>query len=353
MSRHNPTECSGPRVSVFLPVYNGAQHLGETIDSLLDQTLDDFELVAVDDGSSDSSWHVLCDYAERDPRIRPHRLDENQGHHAASNTAIEMCRGQFLLRMDQDDLAAENRLQRTVDAFDRFPEVGMVYSWYTRWLPDRTRLDKQPPSSDTALRIHQMFHNTLCHATLGFRRSVLEELGQPYRPLGGPQDYDLIVRALDVTRSHCIREPLAVYRQSSMAMTEMYSETMDAAVEQISDRQLARFLPVADRPLARRAFDFGLGIGEQRGVNALHHVLDQLAQQDSRIDPDELAEVRRLWTRRALRTVSAGGMPRRPALAAAIIVGDPRGAGAWLGRDVGGRLLRTRGGQGPERATVA
>lgn len=341
MSDQPANAASTPMVSVFLPVYNGAEHLAETLDSLLVQTYEDFEVVAVDDGSTDDSWQMLTAYASRDSRIRPHRLSENQGHHAASNAAIALCRGEYLVRIDQDDLATEQRLEATVKAFEQAPEVGMVYSWYTRWLPDGSRKDRQPPSSDTSLRIHQMFHNTLCHATLAFRRSVLTELGEAYRPLGGPQDYDLIVRALEVTRSYCIPEPLAVYRQSTMAMTEIYSDTMDAAVDEISDGQLGRYLPPGACNLARQAFGLDLSAGEQRGVRAMHQVLSAAAQSDPRIDPTEVDLIRHTWTRRALRTIAAGGMPRRAALVSTIIRADPRGSGSWLTHDVGGHIWRS------------
>lgn len=324
-------------MSVFMPVYNGAEHLAETIESVLAQTLADFELVVVDDGSTDESWAVLEVFAESDPRVRPHRLDVNQGHHAASNTAISRCRGEFLLRIDQDDLATPTRLERTVEAFDAHPDVGMVYSWYVRWLPDGTRIERQPPGTDTALRVHEMFHNTVCHATLAFRRSVLDVLVEPYRPVGGPQDYDLIVRALEHTSSYCVPEPLAVYRQSTMAMTEMYGDTMEAAVEEISDAQLDRYLPVTEVPAVRRSFNLEPGAGEYGAVSGLHRLLVSLPAGDPRFDAAEVTAIRRGWTRRALRSIGAGRLTRDPRLVWSIIRSDPRGVGTWLRSEVAAR----------------
>src|SRR6188472_297035 len=127
---------SDPTVSVVMPVYNGAGYLGEALNSILAQTYGDFEVVAVDDGSSDESWTILASYGARDDRVRPHRLAQNAGHHVASNTAIELSRGRFIARLDQDDLADRSRLARTVDTFHAHPDVGLLHSWYVRWLPD-------------------------------------------------------------------------------------------------------------------------------------------------------------------------------------------------------------------------
>src|SRR4051795_2357411 len=99
------TEGGGiPRVSVYMPVYNGEAYLAECLDCILDQTFRDFEVVAVDDGSKDGSFDILLDYARRDGRIRVLRHEANQGHHQTSNDALAACRGEYLARMDQDDL---------------------------------------------------------------------------------------------------------------------------------------------------------------------------------------------------------------------------------------------------------
>lgn len=325
-----------PLVSLFMPVYNGAEHLSETIDSVLAQTYPDFELVAVDDGSTDSSWEILERYALRDPRVRPHRLDSNQGHHAASNAAVARCRGGYLLRIDQDDLATPKRVELAVEAFEQHPDVGFVYSRYLRWLPDGSRHEREPPGSDTALRVHHMFHMSLCHATFAFRRQVLESLDGPYMNVAGPQDYDLSVRSLEITASYCIPVPLAVYRQSTMAMTELYNDTMDAAVEEISDRQLALYLSETEIPAVRRSFELGLQAGDQRAVRSMHRFLAELPGSDPRIDPAEIAAIRRSWTRRTMRSMGAGRTPRSPGLVWAVARNDPRGFAGWLRSELAG-----------------
>ena len=104
-----------------MPVFNGAAHLELTVRSLLRQSLADFELIAVDDGSTDESWAILEAFAERDARVQPHRLARNAGHAVASNTAIERSRGQFIARLDQDDLFLSDRLKVAVETMEASP----------------------------------------------------------------------------------------------------------------------------------------------------------------------------------------------------------------------------------------
>ncbi len=104
---------SRPAVSVVLPVLNGGAHLAEAIDSILSQTLDDLELIVVDDGSEDLSRQILADFAARDPRVRPIELarDATTSSGArADNVGQQEARGAFIARMDQDDVAEPERL---------------------------------------------------------------------------------------------------------------------------------------------------------------------------------------------------------------------------------------------------
>lgn len=331
-----------PAVSVVMPVYNGVAHVGEALDSVLRQTFDDFEVVAVDDGSSDDSWAMLCRYAERDARIRAHRLPLNRGHHVASNTALDRAVGRFIVRLDQDDLAAPTRLARTVAVFEADPSIGLVHSHYVRLLPDGRRLVRTPPGSDAALRITQKFRNTVCHSALAVRSETLNALDERYRDLPGPQDYDLIVRLLRLTRSHCIPESLAVYRQESMAMTEQYSDRMERAVEEISDGQLTEYLPLERTGAARRMFNLTANDGDRQSVRNVRAVFARTVEVDPLIDADEAAEFGREWTRRAMRAALAphGGLPRSARVLGELVRGDPLGAAGWVRAEAVGGLRR-------------
>ena len=116
-----------PKVSVVIPVYNRERYLAEAIDSVLAQTLTDFELLVVDDGSSDRSLEVAESY--RDPRIRVVRHERNRGMSAARNTGIAEARGRYLAFLDSDDMAYPNRLALQAAFLDRHPDIAAVGAW--------------------------------------------------------------------------------------------------------------------------------------------------------------------------------------------------------------------------------
>jgi glycosyltransferase involved in cell wall biosynthesis len=191
-----------PYISVLLPVYNGGAYLHPAIDSVLAQTLADFECLVVDDGSSDGSAAVAAAYARRDPRVRLIRMDGRRGLVAALNTALAVARGPLLARMDADDVSLPGRLARQAAELEREPALAFVSS----------RVAYQPEGPGTGgLRRYVEWQNSLLtpaeirrdlfvespvvHPTVLMRRRVVEAAGG-YRDVGWPEDYDLWMRLL-------------------------------------------------------------------------------------------------------------------------------------------------------------
>jgi glycosyltransferase involved in cell wall biosynthesis len=119
---------SAPRVSVIVPVYDTGAPLARALRSLDEQTYRDFEVVVVDDGSTDSQTRALLDAAGRRPGVSVHRT-ENRGPAHARNLAAERARGSYLLPLDADDWLAAAFLARTVPLLDADPELGVVHTW--------------------------------------------------------------------------------------------------------------------------------------------------------------------------------------------------------------------------------
>ncbi len=115
-------------ISVILPVHNGEKILGETIASVLSQSHDNLELIIVDDGSSDRSYEIACDFRSRDPRVQVHR-QPNAGVAAARNAAIRLSTGAFIAPIDADDLWHPDKLAKQHDTFSASSEpLGVVYT---------------------------------------------------------------------------------------------------------------------------------------------------------------------------------------------------------------------------------
>jgi glycosyltransferase involved in cell wall biosynthesis len=206
-----------------MPVYQGREHLAAAIESVLAQTFEQFELLVIDDGSTDGSSAIARTYARRDPRVQ-YRRQENAGQGAARNAGIEVARGEAVAFLDQDDLWLPNKLARQLPLLD---DTTVVYS-DTYILRDGGRsreerlsdhLDGRPvPATLESLIVGNSI--PVLTALLS-RRLLLAQGGFTSDPaLKGVDDYDLWLRlaVAGVTFSY-VPEPLAVYRVHEAAMS--------------------------------------------------------------------------------------------------------------------------------------
>lgn len=104
-----------PLISIVMPVYNAGDFLVDSIESILDQTYDNFEFIIVDDASTDNSWQIIQTYAQKDNRIKAFQNDKNSGVSSTTNFAISKTKGQFIARMDADDVSFPNRLEKQLN----------------------------------------------------------------------------------------------------------------------------------------------------------------------------------------------------------------------------------------------
>lgn len=118
-----------PRLSIGLPVYNGEQYLAASLDALLAQTFDDFELVVSDNASADGTEEICRDYAERDPRLRYVRQPSNIGMAGNHNVVFALSRGELFKWASHDDLYAPTLLERCVEALDEHPDAVLSHSY--------------------------------------------------------------------------------------------------------------------------------------------------------------------------------------------------------------------------------
>jgi len=194
-----------PRVSVALPCFNAGATLPAALGSLLDQTLDDFEIVAVDDGSTDRTFDVLRAFAARDARLRPIRLP-HQGVALAMNAAVAACRAPFIARMDADDLCPPGRLAAQASLLAAAPGLDLVtgrvrfggdaaacagYALHVDWLNSLATAE--------AIGMNRFVESPLANPSVMFRRAAFERFGgaRPNTgPLPFPEDYEMWLRWL-------------------------------------------------------------------------------------------------------------------------------------------------------------
>jgi len=180
-----------PEVTVLLPVFNGMRHVGAAIESILAQTYRDFELLIVDDGSSDRSLEIVRSY--RDARIRVLVNEHNVGLPASLNRGLAESRCELIARQDADDLSRPDRLERQVAVMMRRPELALLGT-QANAIDEGGRPLKavDRPIDEVSIRWYGLFDNPFVHTSVMFRRALVwndRERGYPLLPYA--EDYAL------------------------------------------------------------------------------------------------------------------------------------------------------------------
>ncbi|RKR06951.1 glycosyl transferase family 2 [Kushneria sinocarnis] len=183
-----------PTVTVLMPAYNRADVIPWAIDSVLRQTLDDFELLIVDDASTDSTASVVEGYT--DPRIRLIRQTGNQGPARTRNHGLELARGRYIAILDSDDQAVPSRLARQVAFLEQHPDIGEVGGWIRAIdaTGRRGRL-KRMPTDSRRIRAQMPWRCGIAHTTVMIRTELARQLRYD-EAFELSQDIDLHVRLL-------------------------------------------------------------------------------------------------------------------------------------------------------------
>ena len=207
-----------PRVSVVLPVRDGARYLREAVESVLGQSLADLELIVVDDGSTDETPAMLAGFG--DPRLRILRQDR-LGLVAALNRGLETAEAPYLARMDADDVSLPKRLERQVAFLEDHSRAALV-------VPGVELVDEEGrpvgtivlPPDDADLRRRLLLRNPITHGSVVLRRSALDTAGGYRAAHGANEDYDLWRRLARDWELAAIPELLYRYRVHADAVTK-------------------------------------------------------------------------------------------------------------------------------------
>lgn len=223
------------KVSVLLPVYNGADVLGAAINSILVQTLTDFELLVVNDGSTDATLRVIGSF--QDPRIRVIDLETNQGLINALNAGIAEARGEFLARMDHDDIAHPHRLEKQVVAMTASGSVicGSAIQPFGA-------INGRPigyPLTDAEIRALLPVGSPFAHPTVMMRTEVCKHLGYS-STAKHCEDYELWWRISKMGTMQNLAEPLLRYRFHLGQISSKHHELQLSGTAAIAASQLCQ-----------------------------------------------------------------------------------------------------------------
>jgi glycosyltransferase involved in cell wall biosynthesis len=223
---------NAPTVSVILPVYNAERHLAQAIESILEQTYQDFEFLIINDGSTDRSQEILESYALADQRVRVFARP-NLGLVRTLNEGLGRARGEYIARMDADDVSRPERFRMQVEFLDANPRCVVVGTSFT--LIDDAGQELTTWHcfiSDRAIRHALPAEGCIPHPTAMFRKTPVLNVGGYNEDYPVSEDYDLWRRLAGIGELHNLPEPLLYKREWAGAIS-----IRDAAIQrQIADR---------------------------------------------------------------------------------------------------------------------
>jgi glycosyltransferase involved in cell wall biosynthesis len=199
-----------PLITVAMPIHNGDAFLAKAIDSILGQTFSDFELIIIDDGSTDNSLQILREYQKCDARIRL-IARENRNLANTLNDIIDLANGKWIARMDQDDIALPSRFERQLEWLEK-TGADICGSW-VRFFGTKDKRVFKRPQTDAAIMMDMLFSCPFAHPTVMMKTNLVKQLRYD-KAWENCEDYDLWERA---SRAACkmtnVPEVLLLYRQ--------------------------------------------------------------------------------------------------------------------------------------------
>ncbi len=235
-------DAPSPKVSVIIPVYNGARYLRETIESIFAQTYQDFELIVVDDGSTDDTPQIIASYGSRLQAIRK----PNGGGASAINVGIRQARGKWIAWLSADDLWEPQKLARQLEEVEARPFVGLLYS-------DSTRIDSEgrvtslmhaPLPSTQRSRMMGLIRGCYINGcSILIHRDVFTDVGFFEESDRVTYDLDLWIRIVPKYEIRYIAEPLVRYRVHPGQLSAKH-EAVERSAKRVSSRALRQMGPV-------------------------------------------------------------------------------------------------------------
>jgi glycosyltransferase involved in cell wall biosynthesis len=206
-----------PLISVLLPCRNGARTVGVAIASLLDQTFSDFEIIFLNDGSTDTTVKIVSNF--KDPRIRLCGSGVGIGLPARLNQGVALARGKFIARMDADDLCFTTRFERQVEFLDRHAEVDLVGCRALVFLDDGQTIGLLPSAATHVEICAQPWRNfPLPHPGWMGRREWFERNAYQIPEVRRAEDQELLLRTHRHSRFACLEDVLLAYRQGEFQL---------------------------------------------------------------------------------------------------------------------------------------
>lgn len=239
------------KISVVMSVYNAEKYLRAAIESILQQTYEDFELILIDDRSTDSSTEIMCQYEEKDSRVILIKNEENLGLTKSLNRGLQCARGEYIARMDADDISAPDRLDKQAAFLDQHPDYTFV-SCIAQYIDENGNLEQMRLFPETNEEIYDMMPkvDAVMHPGVMFRREDVAKIGNYCEDFRVVQDYDLWFRGMAAGyKFYNIQEPLLLFRRN-----ESYNTRKSRAYRMVDYRVRKKGYRLNHLPLRKRVY---------------------------------------------------------------------------------------------------
>ena len=218
---YNGDKMFNPKVSIGIPSYNHEKYISETIESILNQTFQDFEIIITDDGSSDKTVEVIKEFS--DPRIKIFTFKQNQGACKALNNCIINSQGKYFAYVSSDDVWELDKLEKQVKYLDENPQTPLVFTkvkiidenseeFMEKDHPYYTKFDQKNRSRSKWLRYFFYKGNCICHPSIMIRKDVYDDVGFYNERMANLPDWDMWVRICLKYNFHILDEKLTKFR---------------------------------------------------------------------------------------------------------------------------------------------
>jgi glycosyltransferase involved in cell wall biosynthesis len=293
-----------------MSVYNGEKYLGEAVTSILEQTFTDFEFLIIDDASTDRTPEILQKY--KDPRINTIRNPENFGLTKSLNIGLKRAKGEYIARMDADDVSLDHRLETQITFMDAHPEISICGSWMVSIGNNAGSVFSSPLLNDEIITGF-LFDNTIFHPTVVLRKETIFRLGELYNEqYKQAQDMEFWVRLSNYgVKFANIGEVLLKYRihETNIGKTQIENQERNAGcVKFLQLKRLSIELTEEEK------INYNILIkGVPSDLNTLENVsrlIEKILKTNEKIKmyPDQILsrELARRWWRVCLHSTSNG-----------------------------------------------
>lgn len=297
-------DIKAPKISVLLPVYNGGEYLQTAIDSILNQTFSDFEFIIINDASTDDSEKVIL--SNTDSRIVYIKNEQNLGLIKTLNKGLDLCKGEYIARMDQDDIANPTRFEKQNTVLDHNLEIGVCGTWFTLFGTRENSVVKHPEYHEQ-IKIATLGYCAIGHPTVMLRKTALQNLryDEDYQAV---EDYEFWSRLVRITQFYNIQESLLQYRIHNSNMSILENSTQINNAKKITGNQLkiigidnTDFNIEQCQILLGAIFKFRLSDDEFRKLVIFANELESQNQQTKFYDKEELHKIVHIQLLEALR----------------------------------------------------